>query len=338
MTIKEVAKRAGVSISTVSRVINNSAKVSKDIKKRVEKIIEETGYRPNSLARGLINDKTNVIGVILPRIDLEIFAAAVEGLTKKLNELGYHILLANSRAKVEEELEYFKVFEEKRVDGVVWFATGITKEHRELLKKMNYPVVLLGQEDEILDCPSVIYDNYNGVKKITNYLIELGHRNISFIGVPEFDKSIGLERKRGFKDTLEMNGIEVKSTDIVEANFDYMAGYDNAEKIFKSNEKVPTAIVAATDRLAIGVIRYLLENGYRVPEDISVAGIDDLRMASIYTPSLTTINYNHYQSGVHAADLIIDQVEKRESSVRRIVLDYKLKIRNSTKKIGGENG
>lgn len=333
MTIKDIAKLAGVSISTVSRVINNSAKVKKEVRERIESIIEETGYRPNSLARELLKNKTNTIGVILPRIDLEIFAGAVEGITKQLNEAGYHILLANTREKTEEELEYFKVFQEKRVDGVLWFATGITEEHKKILDKVNYPLVLVGQESKLLDYPCVIYDNYNAARMAVDYLIKLGHRKIGFVGVPEFDEAIGKKRKEGYLNAMQEANLEINENWLSEGTFEYTSGNEAVKKILKDKENLPTAIFAATDRLAVGVMHYLLGAGYKIPEDISVIGIDNLRVSRIYTPELSTISYDYFTSGIYAANLILDRVEKRKSSMRKVVMDYTLEIRSSTKKI-----
>ncbi len=332
MTIKDIAKLAGVSISTVSRVMNNSAKVKQEVRERIERIIEETGYRPNSLARELLKNKTNTIGVILPRIDLEIFAGAMEGIAEQLNEAGYHILLVNTREKTEEELEYFKVFQEKRVDGVLWFATEITEEHKKVLDKVHYPLVLVGQESKILDYPCVIYDNYNAARMAVEYLIKLGHKKIGFVGIPEFDEAIGKKRKQGYLDAMKEAGLEINEEWMAEGTFEYASGDEAVKKIIKDRENLPTAIFAVTDRLAVGVMHCLLGMGYKIPEDISVIGIDNLRVSRIYTPELTTISYDYFAAGVYAANLILDRVEKRKLSMKKVVMDYTLEIRNSTKK------
>ena len=184
MNIKDVARMAGVSISTVSRVINRSAYVNPEIAQAVEKVIAETGYRPNSLAKELLRNKTNTVGVMLPRIDLGTFAAMFDGIVHALNERGYGVMLANTRDEFAEELRYMDLFYEKRVDGVLFFGTGENHGYLPAIAKLRAPVVVVGQTGAYLGCSSVFLDSFNAAKAMVGHLIALGHRRIGCLAVP----------------------------------------------------------------------------------------------------------------------------------------------------------
>ncbi|BDU50850.1 LacI family DNA-binding transcriptional regulator [Haliovirga abyssi] len=333
MGIKKIAKLADVSISTVSRVINAPEKVKEETRERVQKIIEENNYRPNLLAKELLKNKTNLIGVLLPRIDVSIFATAVEGVAKTLNEKGYNILLANAREKVEEEIKYFQLFQEKRVDGILFFTTELKDEHIEIIKKIDVPLVIIGQKNRRIDVPSVLYDYYNASKKAVEYLIERGHKKIAFLGVPETNTYLGQLSKEGYLDALEENGISIKKEYMYIGDFAVGTGYTAIKHIIEKSKEIPTAIYAATDHLAITAMHYLYEKGIRVPEDMSIVGSDDMEISKYTNPALTTIKYDYFGAGVQAANLVLDKVEGKSGVLKTVVIDYTLQERDSTKRI-----
>ena len=224
MNIKDVARLSGVSISTVSRVINRSAYVNPDIRRSVEKVLEETGYRPNALARGLLSHRTHTIGVMLPRIDLSTFAAMIDGIAQVLDDQGYGVMLANTRDDLAEELHYLELFNEKRIDGLLFFGTGENASYADAIAKLRAPVVLVGQSGAYLGCPSVRLDNFNAAKAMVNYLIGLGHRRIGCLAVPDHDVGIGIERKRGYLAALAENGIDFDPALLVVGSFEYASG------------------------------------------------------------------------------------------------------------------
>lgn len=336
MNIKDIAKLSGVSISTVSRVINNSARVRDEVKKRVERVIEETGYRPNSLAKELLNNKTNTIGVILPRIDLWNYSIIVKAISKHLSENGYNMILGNTNDNIDEELKYFKLFQEKRVDGVLYFATGITKEHIKLINKMPYPIIMVSQKNDKLKIPYIANQNYEAAKAITNFLIDNGHKKIAAITVPDYDKEIGKRRKEGYLDSLKENGIKIEENYIYVGDFEYNSGYYGAKHILENSKEKPTAIFAITDKLAIGAINYLAENGYKIPDDISVVGIDNLQISKFCNPSLTTVGFDYYEVGTKASKNLMKLIDEKKYnfSDRDIekyshLVEFSLKIRKS---------
>ncbi|MFW5801022.1 MAG: LacI family DNA-binding transcriptional regulator [Spirochaeta sp.] len=330
--MKELAQLAGVSSSTISRVINNSAYVSPEIRQRVEKIIEETGFRPNSLAKDLLRNKTDTIGVLLPRIDLPTFASVFEGITDVLNQNGYNILLANTRDKQEDELKYFKLFYEKRVDGVIYFATGITENHVNMVRQMSMPLVVFGHSGEELGCSAVRLENHTAAREMVNYLISLGHRRIGCIAVPDHDVDISTHRKLGYIAALKENGIQFDERLMAIGDFEYPNGETGASRLMNLEpaEERPTAIFCITERLAIAAAGWLQRSGYRVPEDISVACIDDPVVLSYTQPTLTTMGFDYHKAGELAGQMIIDSINGTQMEPREVFIPCRFQQRNST--------
>lgn len=335
LNIKEVARRAGVSIATVSRVINNTTPVSPEVRKRVEDIIDETGYRPNSLAKELQNNKTNTIGVMISVevLDVTSLGNTINAITDVLKGKGYSIMLANSRFNTKEELDYFKIFQEKRVDGILYFAVSFTEEHYNLLKKYPVPIVMIGQENEYLDFPCVLHDNYYAAKHATEYLIKMGHERIGYIGLPEYDAAAGKERRKGFEVAMKLNGKSINPQYLSEGNFSIESGYEGMKTILDQSEVMPTAIFAATDFMALGAMHYLSEMGYSVPNDISIVGFDDVDVAAFLNPPLTTIHSDNDAVGRQAALLLLQILENEGPVIKKFVANYELKLRKSVKKL-----
>ncbi|NDL66527.1 substrate-binding domain-containing protein [Anaerotalea alkaliphila] len=335
MNIKEVARRAGVSISTVSRVINGTANVRPEVKQRVEAVIQETGYRPNSLAKELQRNKTNTIGVLLsaPALDLTSLGSTINAISDVLKKSGYSIMFANSRFDPEEELDFFKLFQEKRVDGILYFAVDFTEEHYKLLKNYPIPIVMIGQEDAVLDFPCVVHNNYHAAKHATEYLISQGHRRIGFIGAPLMDRAAGAERRRGYEAAMLLNQLHLEPEAMAEGDFSIESGGKAMESILERCSVPPTALFVATDFMAMGAMHHLLERGLRIPEDVSIVGFDDVNMAHVYNPPLTTIRSDNREVGTRAADLLLEILHKKEPEVKKYVANYELMVRKSVKKI-----
>ena len=333
MNIKDVAKIAGVSISTISRVINKSAYVSPEISERIEKILAETGYRPNSLAKELLRSKTNTIGVMLPRIDLGTFAAMFDGVVNVLNENGYHILLANTRDEDDEELRYLNVFYEKRVDGILYFATGIGERHVQAINKLKLPVVVVGQSGKALNCSSVALDSFAAAKAMVSHLIALGHSRIGCLAVDDHDENLGLMRKQGYFAALAEHGIEADPALLVIGDFEYRSGEVGAEALMALPGGAPTAIFCIADRLAVSTCAWLTRHGYRVPDDVSVACIDDPALLSFCAPSITAMSFDYQTMGTIAGKLLLGEIDKGKGAPGEVIMPYTLQERASTRAV-----
>lgn len=336
MNIKEVAKRANVSISTVSRVINNTAKVSPEARERVEKVLKETNYRPNSLARELQQNKTNTIGVLMSAYDFDTssIGKSINAITDILKSNGYNIMLGNSRFHIDEEFEFLKVFQEKRVDGILYFASTFTDKHKEVLENYPIPMVIIGQEYNELDIPYVVYNDFEGAKCATNYIIAKGHQHIGYIGGPSTDQAVGQQRRRGYEEALRESGLPMVKEHEVEGDFTLESGYHCAKQLLSQQLHPITAIVSSTDFMAIGAIRYLNEQGIRVPQDISVIGFDNINVAKYYNPPLTTISTDKEEAGTKASNLLLSILKKKTTKNKHIMVGYDLIERESVRNIG----
>ncbi|MEH7234588.1 LacI family DNA-binding transcriptional regulator [Bacillus sp. JJ1562] len=326
VTMKEIARLANVSSATVSRVLNNSGYVSDDVRKRILKIIEETGYIPSEHAKALRTKQSNVIGVILPKLSTETASRLVSGISEELAKHGYQILLTNTNLDPEKEIEYVKLLKSKQVDGIILLATNRGEDLLTEIKKLRIPFVATGQEME--GVASVINNNFQAAKDITNLLIEKGHRNIAFIGVDEADYEVGYKRKAGYLAALEENQLPVVNKWIEKAEFTIESGYSMAKKIFEVSSEKPTAIVAVTDRLAIGAMEYLKEQGLEIPNDVALTGMGASDLSKYVVPKLTTVDFLSEHTGAEAAKTLLQILQVGISSEKKQI-DYRLIIRDS---------
>lgn len=335
MNIKEVARRAEVSISTVSRVINNTAKVSPEARERVEKVLKETKYRPNSLARELQQKRTNTIGILMSAYDFDSssIGKSINAITDILKNEGYTIMLGNSRFHEDEEFEFLRVFQEKRVDGILYFASSFSDKHKEVLEDYPIPIVMVGQKYDDIDIPYVIYDDYNGAKTATEYIINEGHKRIGYIGCPSNDQSAGIMRKKGYEEALKKANITRDDSYEIEGDFSLVSGYEAAKTLFSRDIIRPTALVVTTDFMAMGTIKYLNEIGLKVPEDVSVIGYDDINVSGFFNPPLTTIRTHKEAAGTKASNLLLSILKKEKVKNKQIIVGYELIERNSVKSI-----
>lgn len=326
LNIIDIAKMAGVSKSTVSRYLNGGY-VSEERKCKIKEVIDETGFVPQRQAKGLRNRKTDLIGVIVPKISTETTSLVVDGITNILNREKYEVIIANTNLSTKKEIEYLNVFKANQVDGIIFIATKITKEHKKIFKEITVPFVVVAQEVENYSC--VYHDDYNAAKHCTQLLLERGRSKIAFVGVYEDDIAVGYHRKKGYLDALEENGCEVRNRYVKIRDFSHESGYFLTKELMQLEER-PDAIFAVTDSLALGVIRYLNENHIKIPEEVAVISIGDNRIANYVTPRLTTLHYFYYESGEESATILLDMLYKKNKiEVKKVKLVYELIERDS---------
>jgi LacI family transcriptional regulator len=329
-SIKDIAKKANVSVSTVSRVLNNSKYVSDDLRERVLKAVEDFGYKPNLVARGLVKKRTNLIGVLIPRLANNFFAEIIEGIENLAHLYGYNILLSTSNNDVHKEIELLNVFVERQLDGIIFSVTEFTEKHQKFFDGQTVPTVFIGQEIEHGTYPYVTIDNVMASYEATKYLIKLKHQRIAIIAGPKNDLATGVDRLQGFLNAMKEEGLPIEPKWQVHKHHTIENGYLAASQIMAHKEK-PTAIFACSDLLALGAINYLTEHGYSVPGDISVMGFDDINLASIFQPKLTTVKQFPMDIGSISTRLLIDLMEKGQVSDRRNLVPYRVVVRESTK-------
>ncbi|RKJ05240.1 LacI family transcriptional regulator [bacterium D16-54] len=327
MNIAEIARRAGVSSAAVSRYFNHGY-ISEEKREKIRLVVEETGYRPSLQAQTLRTRKTKLIGVILPKIDSAVaIGNMVAGILSVLNEKGYQLLLADTQNNPEKELEYLSVFNEKQVDGVIFIATVFSNAHKKALKNMQVPAVLAGQLLPGFHC--VYHDDYHAVYDMTRLVLERGRNRLGFVSVLHQDRAAGLERYRGFCDAVREFGLENLENQYVIADFTMESGYEKGREMWKKFGSLD-GILCATDSIAIGVMQYLKEQGMKIPEDVMVTGHGDSLLSKVVTPTLTTIRYSYEESGRFAASMLLEILEKGESSAREIKMGYELVEKEST--------
>ena len=327
MDITTVAKLAGVSRATVSRYLNDGY-VSDEKRRAIARVIKETGYIPSRQAKILRTGKTNLIGVIIPKINSASVSRMVAGLSSVFNESQYQMLLANTDNRENKEIDYLRIFTEKdRVDGIILVGTILTPEHERALKNLRIPLIVLGQAFDGFSC--VYHDDYHAVREITSHILNRGTKP-AYIGVTELDIAAGQSRHTGFLDACAEKNLEVPKKAQMESDFSVDSAYLACERLLDVYPEVDT-IVCASDSIAFGAITCLREFGRSVPEDVQVTGVGDSDLSKVITPSLTTIHHHYKTSGMEAAKMLIGAMDKEDTIVRDIRMGYELLLRNSTR-------
>lgn len=327
-TIKDVAKLAGVSISTVSRVINDSKPVTNEVKQRVLDVIKETGYVPNPLARSLVTRKSNIIGVIVPDVTDTFSAEVLNGIEEISKMYSYDILLSNTYSERELEIKSIELLKTKQVEGIVVICWDIDEELVKIIEETGIPTVYISKSSIDFDIYNVSTQNEPATRDMTNFLIEKGHRKISLMRTSYQIANVDDSRFKGYKKALEENNIEYDDSIVKVCGTSYNEGYATAKEMLADNN-IPDAIFATSDEAAIGVINACFDMGYSVPEDISVAGFNDVKFAKFYRPKLSTVSQPLFDMGAVALRMIIKVVRGEEVEEKKIELPYKIIDRES---------
>jgi LacI family transcriptional regulator len=326
-TISEVAQKAGVSITTVSHVINKTRFVSEETRERVEMAIEKMGYRPNALARSLRSGESYTIGLILPDSANPFFAEVGRSIEIAAFEAGYSVILSNTENDVDKECIYIDVLIKKQIDGMIFVGTGEDIDSYKGLLDLNIPVVAMDRDYPELKMDVVISDNLQGGRLATQHLISLGHKRIGCIAGPS-KVNLSARRVIGYIQSLEQAGLAVDRNLIISGDFHPKSGQTAAKELLAMQDP-PTAIFACNDLMAIGALRAGMELGRRIPQDLAVVGYDDIELASYTTPPLTTIQQPKKEMGITAFNYLLGRIQARQSSPQRASLPVSLVERSS---------
>lgn len=329
-SIKDVAREAGVSIATVSRVLNDIDVVNEETKKKVLEAIKKLEYRPNIVARSLKTQKTRTVGILIPDISSQFYPEIVRGAEDVANIYGYNVMLCNSDFDIDKEKEYLRVLKEKMVDGVLYMSSSLEKDILNLINELDVKTVLVETDDKEANLPSVTIDNVKATYEATKYLIDKDIKDIAFVGVSNEDNNAWKKRFTGYKNALEENNIEFKKELTYFHNLKVETGYNGIIEILNRGLK-PQAVVCATDEIAIGVINALRDKGMKVPEDVSVIGFNDIELARAFYPKLTTISQPMYDMGSVSMRMLIKLINNKVLEEGHFELDYKLIERDSCK-------
>ena len=326
--MRDVAERAGVSVTTVSHVINGTRHVSDELRNRVLEAMQALAYQPNALARSLRRNESCTIGMILPDAMNPYFAEIARSIEDTSFSEDYSVIICNSDGNLAKELNYINVLMEKRVDGIIFVAAGMSAEHIRMLQDKRMPVVVVDRDSPGVMVDSVQINNAAGGWLATSHLIELGHTHIACIAGPS-DVTPSGERVDGYRRALHEAGLPILAENIVRGDFHAASGYQITKELL-ARDKRPTAIFACNDLMAIGALRAAKAMGFRVPEDISVVGFDDIYLAAYSNPPLTTVRQPKYEMGQLATKLLLERIQDPDLPPRTPLLDTELMIRAST--------
>lgn len=328
ITIDDVAELAGVSYQTVSRVINNRPDVSDATRERVQKVIAETGYRPSHIARSLVTARTATIGLVVPDISNPFFSAIARGAEQVASANNYTILLCNTGEDTSREMEVLNILQERYVDGVI--VCGLRQEEAPLKKALPQfrAIVLVNRRLRDMRFPAVLVDDLLGGYLTTQHLIKMGHTAIGFVAGPMASYS-GIKRSQGYEQALAEVGIEPKE-DWVQHCLPTVADGEKATRLLLNRCPELSAVFCYNDLVALGALRYCAASGKRVPEDIAIAGFDDIMLASVVSPALTTCHVPREELGTLAASMLLDCINEAVNGCKEVMIKPELIVRASS--------
>ena len=332
MTIKDIAEMAGVSVPTVSKVINNKSDVKKETRKKVKKIIDENNYIPSKTARGLVTQRTNTIGFMIPDISKNNFPELAQGIISRSRELGYSVMFVDTSSEEDLVRDSIRLLESSHVDGIIASFESRQLKELEELKKKNFPVVQIYKRWGESSIPTISLNNIKAGYDAVKYLIKAGHRAIGIITTGPESQS-GFDRKLGYLKALEEFGIPVDYDliKVIDSNYDQEQIFSSAADMLKLKQR-PTAIFASQDLIAAKVYNYLLSHDYSIPDDISIVGHDNSRISEFLFPLLTTIDTHKEEIGRQSVNLLIEQI-KGKNTPSEIVFESDLILRESVRTI-----
>ncbi len=328
VTMKDIAEKAGVSVNTVSRVLNNKPDISKETREKILRIAKELGYIKNITASSLRSNQTKIVGVILEDITNLFFAEVMKGMEAAARKYGYQLLLMNTGTDPKKQREAIQTLLERRVEGILITPTEDGLSDFERLSHINVPAVIVGRHIERLQLDEIHSDEVKGGYLATKHLLLRGRKKILFINsVPE--NSAARMREEGYRKALREANVHLPEDYIIVSSEPNMeAGYDAVLKAIEKKLDFD-GIFCYNDMFAFGAMRALEELGKRVPQDVAVVGYDDVAFASYYRPALTTIRINKFGMGFEAFKLLLQRLTGRRKKPKRVVLDVELIVRES---------
>ena len=331
VTIFDIAKKLGISPSTVSRALNDHPNISNQTKLRVKNIAEELDFSPNSIAKSLKNNSTTTIGVIVPDIKHDLFSSAISGIEEVAYKAGYSIIVCQSNDSLEREIINTNVLLHQRIAGIIVSISLYTSNGDHFNKFMNrgIPLVFFDRACDDVIASKVIIDDAKSAFNAVSYLINKGHKKIAHLAGPQI-LDIYKKRLDGYKQALKHAALPLRDEFVLFGDIHETDGYKALDQLFKKH-LLPDAVFTINDDVALGALQRIKEEGLRIPEDIAVIGFSNTRISSVVHPSITTVNQPSFEMGKKATDILIDLIEKRNKEVnpKTIILKTELIPRDS---------
>ena len=334
VSLKDLAKELGVSVSTVSRALKNHPDISRELTEKIQKLANERNYTPNPLAMGLLRQQTKMIGVIVPDIVTHFFSSIISGIESFAEDKGYFIVIASSNESYKKEVEYVNNLLKTRVEGLIVCLSQETKDfsHFENLIQNGIPIVFFDRVCESLNTPTVTVDGADAVKSIVRHFHQNGCKRIAYISGPKI-LSIAKNRKQGYLQGLKECGLKYHPELLVECNLSANEASLAARKLLSLPQK-PDAIFGINDTIAFAAMKEIKKHGLKIPDDIALIGFTDELHSTVVDPTLTSVTHPTFQMGQEAARLFFKWIESGTCFVENIVLPTELVIRESSVKKG----
>jgi len=327
ITLRMVAEKAGVSVNTASRAINNKPDINQETKKRIFKVAQELGYVRNNTAVALRTNKTGTVGVVIEDNRNPFYAEVLNGMEVATREKNYHIIFANTQRDYKKEEEAINLLLAKRVDGLLIAPVQDRDDDINSLVEANIPFVVVGRDFENIELDAIYNDEVKGGFLATEYLIKKGHKRIALIDGFLY-KSPAKGRLEGYKKALKKYGISMDDALVSVGDIDVKDGYERTKQMLEKNLDF-TAIFAYNDMMAFGAMQAIREKGLRIPEDIGLVGYDDIPFCSLMNPALTTIRLKKQELGIESVKLLLSRINGRHKKLKKVILDVELIVRET---------
>ncbi len=322
MNIKQIAKEAGVSVATVSRVLNHPDDVAIGTREKIQKVMDENGYEPNWFARGLNFNVTKTLGLVLPHTLNTYYMEIANGVEEVARQKQYITFICNTEKTAYKEKEYIDQLISRKVDGIILVhSLGLDEEYIKFIEKQNIPVVCIGKSKTKVNWSSVTVDSRAGAVEMLAHLISNGKRNVALL-CGEDPEPENMDIVQGYKNVLRANGIEIDENYILDVENSVAGGYIGMRRIMSMPKMLPSAVFATSDYIAYGAMDAIKEAGLRIPEDISLGGYGNDRMTTLMDPKITTVEVPYRKMGIYGArmlfDIIDDRLQKGKNKSRTI--------------------
>ena len=328
VTIRQIAKQLGVHHTTVSRALRNSPRISENMRQRIKSLAIKLGYRPNLVASGLSTRKTFNVGLIVADISTTFFSQVARGVEDTMRRAGYNVFICNTDDKIEDEKFHWDALISRGVDGIIISPANLKPRYLQKLLGAGVPIVFIDRCLPSLRASYVITDHFSGGYQMTKYLLSLGHRRIAYVR-----GEVEMGRFYGYRQALKEYGIPVDNSLTPVCDFTIEGGKKAAKKLVRM-EHPPTAIFCVNDPVALGAMKAIREHGFRIPEDISLAGFDNADFAEFLQPPLTTVHQSKYELGEEAAKILLQEMNGKLREPKKIEIKPVLVIRDSCRHIG----
>lgn len=332
VSLKDLANEIGVSISTVSRALNNHPDISPEVTRKIQQLAAERNYTPNPLAMGLLKQATRMIGVIVPDLVTHFYSSIISGIEQVAEEKGYYILIASSNETLQKEIKAVNNLLKTRVEGLIVCLSQETRsyEHFDHLIQNQIPLVFFDRVCRTGEVPTVVVDNEDAAQKITKHFYRNGFRHIGYIAGPDH-LSISQERTRGYLSGLKSCGLEFRPELLEKCNLSSNDAIEATGRLLSLSEP-PDAIFGINDTIAFAAMKEIKSRGFRIPEDVALVGFTDEFHSTVVDPALTSITHPTFEMGQEAARLFFKRIENPEAKPDQVVLNTKLVVRKSSVK------